>query len=130
MNSTRLYFNRSKISKILAAVESGTEHRNPFATALDGKERMREPGILLVGDRGIYIIGNEKRSMSPAKSGLIAYASGCDPRKNPDWSYQKDLIWSGDDGAEFLSLDEAKDCLLSGKHPFVDITPTTLSWGS
>ena len=75
MNSTRLYFNRSKISKILAAVESGTGHRNPFATAFDGKERMREPGILLVGDRGIYIIGNEKRSVSPAKSGLIAYAS-------------------------------------------------------
>lgn len=126
----KLYFSPKKIREIITAVEAGRGHVCPYTGDEWGVPEDNTPGLMLVGDEGIYIIGNEMCSESPMKSGLIAYAGGCNPTKDRNFRDLKELIWGGDDGAEFLSLEDAKALLLRGKKPFVEIAPTTITWGS
>jgi len=125
----KLYFNKCKIREIIQAVENGTGHVVPYTGGFWGVPEDNTPGIMIVGDDGIYIIGNEKAEKSPVKSGLVAYARGCSPR-NPYYREMKEKIWGGDDSGEFLCLEDAKRLLLGGKAPYVEVTPTTLTWGS
>jgi hypothetical protein len=126
----KLYFKKATIVKIIAAVEAGTGHQRPYTGEPWGVPADYTPGILLVGDKGIYIIGNEEPEVAPIESGLVAYAKGCDPRKDRGWREMKEDIWGGDDGGEFLSLDEAKRLLLLGPRPFVEISETEIVYGS
>jgi hypothetical protein len=42
----------------------------------------------------------------------------------------KQLTFGGNDGAEFLELEEAKRLLLVGVEPFVEFTPDQVTWGT
>lgn len=126
----KLHFNRNKVAEVIAAVENGSGHVEPYTGEPWGTPERNRPGIMLVGDQGVYIIGNEDREQSPSESGLVAYAKGCDPKKDADWWERKNASFGGDDGAEFLSLEEAKRLLLGKARPFVEISPEQVAWGS
>ena len=42
----------------------------------------------------------------------------------------KQLTFGGNDGAEFLELEEAKRLLLVGMEPFVEFTSEEVIWGT
>lgn len=64
------------------------------------------PGIVLVGDHGVYLMAWCHRAPSPEKSGIpAAYAAGCDPSINDDFYDRKHAVWGGNDGAEYFALD-------------------------
>jgi hypothetical protein len=55
------------------------------------------PAVLLVRDRGIYLMSNgEPRDLVEGQRSFVAYATGCDPFRDPDWRDRcRDL--AGDD---------------------------------
>ncbi|WP_269522617.1 DUF3085 domain-containing protein [Coraliomargarita parva] len=126
----KLYFDKNKITEIIAATESGTGHIEPYTGDDWGVPERKTPGLMLVGDQGVYLMGNEQKEKSASELGLVAYAKGCDPRIDKNWWENKQAFFGVDDGAEFLSLEEAKHCLLAGERPFVELTPESVVWGS
>lgn len=125
----KLRFDRNKVAEIAAAVENGTDHVKPYTGGAWGVPEDKTPGILLVGDHGVYLIGNHAQPVPPAKSGLVAYAEGCDPAKDSGWWERKNAGFGPDDGVEFLPLEEAKRLLLGKARPFVEIGPDEVVWG-
>ncbi len=126
----KLYFEKAQVATVIAAVENGTGHQVPYTGEPWGCPEDNSPGIMIVGDQGVYIIGNDNAEEAPIKSGLIAYAVGCNPSVDEDWWEMKQMTFGGDDGAEFLELEEAKRLLLLGQEPFVEFTPEQVIWGS
>jgi hypothetical protein len=125
----KLYFDKEKVAAVIEAAENGTGHQVPYTGEPWGCPDDNSPGIMIVGDQGVYIIGNEDAEEAPIKSGLIAYAKGCNPRVDSDWWENKRASFGGDDGAEFLLLEEAKRLLLLGKRFFVELSPEQVVWG-
>ena len=126
----KLYFKKSEVAKVIQAVEKGSGHQVPYTGEPWGCPEDHTPGIMVVGDQGVYIIGNEDSNGAPVKSGLIAYAKGCNPSVDSDWWKLKQVAFGADDGAEFLALDDAKRLLLGGRRPFVELSPEQVAWGS
>lgn len=126
----KLYFDPKKLAEIINATESGNGHIEPYTGPGWGTPEKNTPGLMLVGDRGVYILGNEAKRRSADDAGLVAYAKGCDPRIDNNWWSLKQATFGGDDGAEFIELNEAKRLLLTGDQPFVEITPEHVIWGS
>ena len=126
----KLYFKKEQIAKIIAATEKGAGHQVPYTGEPWGRPKDDSPGIMVVGDQGVYIIGNEDSDVAPLKSGLIAYAVGCNPHVDEDWWEMKQMTYGADDGAEFLELEVAKRLLLVGLDPFVEFTLDQVIWGT
>ena len=126
----KLYFEKAKVAAIIAAVEKGKGHQVPYTGEPWGRPADYRPGIMVVGDQGVYLIGNDDDDTAPLKSGLIAYAVGCNPAVDEDWWEMKELTFGGNDGAEFLELEEAKRLLLVGSEPFVEFTSEEVIWGT
>lgn len=67
------------------------------------------PGLFIVGDHGIYLMPNTTDGIHHSKGEkIIVYARECDPRTHPfdRWWHAKNSTWGGDDGCEFLALDD------------------------
>ena len=62
-----------------------------------------KPGILLVGDHGVYLIANGK--LAEGQRPFVVYAEKCDPKTNPDYWLYKRQHFGGDDGIEFLEAE-------------------------
>lgn len=81
------------------------------------------PSLLLVGDRGVYLMSNGLPGdlLDPSKkdakfaSRFVAYADGIDPNKNEDWYEEKREKFGGDDGADPLPLAWFEKALFTGK---------------
>ena len=65
------------------------------------------PALLLVGDRGVYILSGHERTEEPPFD--VVYAKGLDPRTDKDWFDRKGRVFGYDDGVEFISLEDAKE---------------------
>jgi hypothetical protein len=126
----KLYFDKVKVAAVIEAAENGIGHQVPYTGEPWGRPADYRPGIMVVGDQGVYLIGNDDADVAPLKSGLIAYAVGCNPAVDEDWWEMKQLTFGGNDGAEFLELEEAKRLLLVGLEPFVEFTPDQVIWGT
>lgn len=65
-----------------------------------------EPGLLIVGDHGVYLMPNTTDGIHH-KTGekIIVYARECDPRSMPfdDWWDAKNKSWGGHDGCELVN---------------------------
>lgn len=82
----------------IRAVQAAENHQ-PFWNEEVG------PGLVLVADRGIYLMGWHQRPSPPKGQSLpVAYADGFDPELNADWYDDKIAVIGGDDCAEFLPL--------------------------
>jgi hypothetical protein len=96
---------------------------------------VKEPAVLLVHDDGVYLMSNGKprdideRHAGPSEKSYVAYARGCDPKKNEEWwDTSRDLV-GGDDFGECLEwAREMKRMLDAGATQFViDVTEQNLS---
>lgn len=70
------------------------------------------PGLLLVGDHGVYLMTNSKPGVLK-KDGSghseVIYANGCNPDKDADWWDTKGDTFGSSDGVEFIDLPEMTD---------------------
>lgn len=65
-----------------------------------------EPGLFLVGDRGVYLMSAGQPILSDGSphGSVVAYADGIDPDVDDDWYEAKRRTFGGDDGADKLPL--------------------------
>ncbi|TNC80799.1 MAG: hypothetical protein C9356_11795 [Oleiphilus sp.] len=87
------------------------------------------PMLRLVGDHGVYLITNQIREdgQAPSKTGLIAYASGCNPNKDDDYDDNK-RFFGGDDGSVDIPVAWAELAIKSGaKHFKIKLSSKSVS---
>jgi hypothetical protein len=95
------------------------------------KTPVKQAAVLLVHDQGVYLMSNgEPRDLPDPKSAssFVAYARGCDPKKNEEWwDTSRDLV-GGDDFGETLEwAAEIRRMLDAGATEIViDVTPKDL----
>lgn len=78
--------------------------RNPYYGTRPGEGE--KPGLWLVSDEGVYIMSNGK--LAEGARALVLYSEQCHPTGNPDWWHYKRRHFGGDDGIEFIELDEPR----------------------
>lgn len=70
------------------------------------------PGIMLVGDHGVYFMGNYVgRTGADGSRAAVAYARGCNPEKDPDFYENKERIFGADDGVDFFPVADVVEIL-------------------
>lgn len=57
-----------------------------------------QPQLNIVGDHGIYLMGNGRKEGDAGGTKAIAYAKGCDPSKDANFYENKVRLFGGDDG--------------------------------
>lgn len=95
-----LHFSTALLRAEIEAVKRATAHRTLY-------EEETGPGLWLVGDQGVYLMGNHERPPLPkGQSYAVVYAVECDPETCAfdDWWAVKNATFGGDDGVEFLDL--------------------------
>lgn len=144
----KLHFDRALVARLLAHAEAAETH-SPTLDQLFSPEYQKErvigrmpthedidetripAGLMLVGDRGVYLMSNGKPCL-PDPDGapnLVAYAKEADPRgSSSDWYDVKLASFGGDDGAEFLSAEVIRQALeATGDGPiWIDVSPTDI----
>lgn len=90
-----LTFNRDALVAEIARVKAAPKHK-----ALYGD--VTGPGLWLVGDQGVYLMGNDQDRIPDQHP--VAYAAETDPSKVEDWWEAKRAIFGGDDGVEFFGM--------------------------
>lgn len=86
------------------------------------KEVVTDPGFMLVGDHGVYLMpnttdgkinSNRKKETPEDTRFFVIYAKECDPTKLDfdTWWENKRASFGGDDGAEYISLKEIERIL-------------------
>ena len=63
------------------------------------------PGLMLVHDQGVYIMSNSNEQ----EGQVIAYAKGCDPKKDDSWYEEARRLVGGDDFGEVFSFPTPKE---------------------
>ena len=117
---TPLHFPWGRLSAALAEVRAASIVR-PYYGRKTGK------GLWLVGDEGVYLIPN-----TAGTERTIVYARECDPTKLDfdAWWATKRATFGGDDGVEFISIEEIDRLVavppkprIKPQHLLIDMTP-------
>lgn len=124
-----LTFDPEIILQIVAAVEAGSGHTVPYTGEGWSCPLETTPGLLLVGDEGVYLLGNHQSE--PDEPALIAYANEANTKRMGFHEYRsvKEASFGGDDGALFLDLETVKSSMLAKAIPFIDLTPESYGLG-
>ena len=103
----KLHFDLAKVKALHASSLAAKSHLPGY-----------QPGdLMVVGDRGIYLMSGEADNPPIDEAGhrLVAYAKECDPTDFGSWRDVKDQAWGGDDGVDRLARDMVELTLANGK---------------
>lgn len=110
----KLHFPWNEIEKLIEEVDTATTAKTLY-------EEETGKGLWLVGDQGVYLMPNTTDGIHHAKLGkddrrLVVYARECNPDRMEfdDWWDNKRQSFGGDDGVEFLNLQEIRDMAAHG----------------
>lgn len=129
----KLHFDWESAQKLLSHSKQATAHQ-----AVYGRKETEHPGLLLVGDNGIYLCSNglpslradgSEGTVSPKNPLMVAYARECDPDQLDFelWWNTKQRSFGGDDGFEFLAAKWLQAALESNNDWLVlEVTPETI----
>lgn len=102
----KLHFPWNEIEKLIEEIDTATSGQ-----PLYGEETGK--GFWLVGDQGVYLMPNTSDGIHHRKLGkddrrLVVYARECNPDTMAfdDWWGNKRASFGGDDGVEFLNVQE------------------------
>lgn len=109
-------FDKNAVEKLAVITENGTAHHVPYTGGSWETPEDNTPGLILVGDEGVYFLSNAGNLEKDGIGKLpLAYAHEC----NPD-ELDADTVWDNkrasfgdDDGCEFFPLDEIRQWLAS-----------------
>jgi hypothetical protein len=93
-------------------------------------ESEEQPGLWLVGDRGVYLISNSKEGVlkpesTPERpSHVVAYARECDPTTDDNWVENKIKYFGGDDLVYFVDAESIQRGLAQAENGFLTIMIT------
>lgn len=88
------------------------------------------PGLILVGDQGVYLMSNGVPGLPVSKRGdNVAYANEVNPitMEFDDWWDAKRASFGGDDGAEFMPADVIRAFLPPEGDLVMEVTPNAIS---
>jgi hypothetical protein len=106
----KLNFDKKLVAELLAHSIASANHRKLY-----GRPETEAPGLMLVGDQGVYLMSNgDPGLLNDNPNGTkfkVAYAVECDPNKLEfnEWWANKRASFGGDDGCEFISAESAAD---------------------
>lgn len=110
----KLHFPWDEIQKLVEEVNTAST-----AQPLYGDDTGK--GLWLVGDQGVYLMPNttdgiHHKNLGKDDTRLVVYARECNPNKLgfDDWWDVKRSTFGGDDGVEFLNLQEILDIAARG----------------
>lgn len=131
----KLHFPWNGIEKILEEINTAT-------TAKTLHEEVTGKGFWLVGDHGVYLMAHTtdgvlNKNRQKDEKHFVVYADEC----NPDtldfdaWWDNKRASFGGDDGVEFISLEDIEDRLRQKPSPsakptclIIDISPENYAY--
>jgi uncharacterized protein YozE (UPF0346 family) len=111
----RDHFDSDKIRRVPMACSFKTEEVKPcIEHALSGtghrmgwSEEPPQPALFFVHDQGIYLMTNATRTKEEVERGdRVAYAKGCNPKKDEDFYERSRYLVGGDDFADTLPVSE------------------------
>lgn len=88
------------------------------------------PGLILVGDQGVYLMSNGIPGLPISKRGdNVAYANEVNPltMEFDDWWDAKRASFGGDDGTEYLPAKAVRAYLPDDGDLVLDVTPDAIS---
>lgn len=100
---------REVIARGISDAQANDGYSNPYCGLAPGN--YERPGILVVGDHGVYILSNGK--LADGERSLAVYAEECDPRTNDDWLDIKCRTYGVDDGGDFIAA-QTLEALIDG----------------
>lgn len=126
----KLHFPWNEIEKLIEEVNTATTAKSLY-------EEVTGKGLWLVGDQGVYLMPNTTDGIHYSKLGkddrrLVVYARECNPDRMEfdDWWENKRASFGGDDGVEFLNLQEITEMATrSGQTPdslAIEFTPSQI----
>lgn len=125
----RLHFLKRDVQKLLEHTKQSSEH-----VSIYGDESTERPGLLIIGNEGVYLISNGKPGLfqdgalglaTPDNAAFVVYARECNPNTlhEEEWRRVKDESFGSDDGIDFLGVDFIEAALLRpGEYIQLDIT--------
>jgi hypothetical protein len=123
-----LTFDRRLVERLMEHTRKAPRH-----PPLYNVQKTARPGLLLVGDQGIYLMSNgEPPLKGETTANLVVYADQANPDELPfeQWWEAKNRAFGGDDGGEFLELKNLEECLATYKQdePLqIDLTPEQIA---
>ena len=103
-------FEFEDVVKLLNHCDTLSDHYDPASS------RKAEPGLLFVGDDGVYLMPN---GVEPAGSkNHVVYSRECNPQTmefDDWWSYKGDR-YGGDDGVDFFTSTQLRDAIRLGQN--------------
>ncbi len=126
----KLHFPWDEVAQLVQEINTAKTARTLYGE-VTGK------GLWLVGDQGVYLMPNTTDGIHHSKRGpkdklLVAYAKECNPDKMEfdEWWDAKQHSFGGDDGTEFLKVEEILAMVVEGStdtlqphYLVIDITP-------
>lgn len=110
-----LHFPWGEIQKLIEEIKTAS-----IGQPLYGEETGK--GFWLVGDHGVYLMTNttdgiHHKNLGKNDKRLAVYARECNPdtMEFDDWWHVKRTTFGGDDGVEFLNVQEFLDMAAQGK---------------
>lgn len=100
--SGTLTFYTFEVERLLEHTMAAKKHEKLYD--IEGTDK---PGLLLVGDSGVYFMSNGRPGPSHKGDQHIAVAVNCNPKTNAfdDWWAVKQATFGGDDGCEFVDAE-------------------------
>lgn len=134
----RLHFPISEIRKGIEELKTGKETR-PNYDWDKGEQVPADRGFLFVGDQGVYLMpnttdGKYNSQKEKDSTNFVIYANECNPDILPfdEWYDNKRAYWGGDDGSEYIGLQEIEAIMpkeKSIKHLVIDMKKDSFSIG-
>ncbi len=100
---------REVIARGISDAQANDGFSSPYTDLVPGNYEC--PGLLIVGDHGVYIHSNGK--LADGEKPLVFYAEECDPRTNDDWHEIKCRTYGFDDGVDFIAA-QSLEALIDG----------------
>ncbi|MBW4599683.1 MAG: DUF3085 domain-containing protein [Calothrix sp. FI2-JRJ7] len=106
-----LHFLKRDVQKLLEHTKNAESH-----VPIYGDESTQRPGLLIVGNEGIYLVSNGIPGLfkngafeqaTPDNPAFVVYATECNPLTLPfeEWRRVKEESFGPDDGIDFLETD-------------------------
>jgi hypothetical protein len=127
-NKMQLHFDRAVIETLLKHTQDAEKHRLLYDDPATDK-----PGLWLVGDEGVYVMGNGLPPLlKDDGKALVCYADEVNPQKMDfsTWWAAKAKSFGGDDGCDFFAAADIAAALTTyrpGESLILHVTPKDIA---